>query len=147
VCCSDLLSVEISDGAVINCSDESCVKVVNKYNLQSQTPRRVTLTNDNIKDITFLSFLFSITYIFCYFKIDVGCPNFASYMELGIYCIYSFLPIRSGLTPASYPISTGAFPYEWINRKVKTISQPNPVSKLTITWRYASIPQFVFITR
>jgi hypothetical protein len=33
----DLRSVEMGDGAIINCSYESCVKVVNKSNMQSQT--------------------------------------------------------------------------------------------------------------
>jgi hypothetical protein len=36
VCSSDLQSVEISNGAVINCKYESCAKVVNKSNIQSK---------------------------------------------------------------------------------------------------------------
>jgi hypothetical protein len=40
--------VEISDGAMIKCSHKSCVKVVNKSNLQSKTPFIVTHTHDNI---------------------------------------------------------------------------------------------------
>jgi hypothetical protein len=51
LCSSDLLSVEISDGAVIKCNYESCVNVVNKPNIQSETPSRVTHTRDNIKYI------------------------------------------------------------------------------------------------
>jgi hypothetical protein len=49
LCCSDLQSVEISDGAIIKCNDGVCVKVVNKSNIQSKTPSRVTPTRDNMK--------------------------------------------------------------------------------------------------
>jgi hypothetical protein len=42
VCCSDLYNVEISDGAVITYGYKSCVKMVNKSNLQTKTPQRVT---------------------------------------------------------------------------------------------------------
>jgi hypothetical protein len=38
VCCSELYVVEISDGAVITCSYESCGEVVNKTIQQSKTP-------------------------------------------------------------------------------------------------------------
>jgi hypothetical protein len=49
VCSSDLLNcVELSDGALIKCRHELCVKVVNKFNIQSKTPSRVTYTRDNI---------------------------------------------------------------------------------------------------
>jgi hypothetical protein len=37
-CCGDLWIVEISGGAVIACSFQLCVQVVNKSNLQSKTP-------------------------------------------------------------------------------------------------------------
>jgi hypothetical protein len=37
VCCSGLQGVEISDGAIIKCSHESCVKVVNKPNYQPKS--------------------------------------------------------------------------------------------------------------
>jgi hypothetical protein len=39
---------KIIGGAIIKCSYESCVKVVNKSNSQSKTPWRVTLTCDSI---------------------------------------------------------------------------------------------------
>jgi hypothetical protein len=39
--------VEVSNGAIIMCSHESCVEVVNKSNLQSKTPSRFILTRDN----------------------------------------------------------------------------------------------------
>jgi hypothetical protein len=47
--------VEISDDAVSKCTYESCVKVVNKSNIQSKTPPRVTHTCDNTKDVTSVS--------------------------------------------------------------------------------------------
>jgi hypothetical protein len=37
VYCSELKSVEISDGAIIKCNYELCVQVVNKSNIQSKT--------------------------------------------------------------------------------------------------------------
>jgi hypothetical protein len=40
--------VEISDVAIIKCSHELRVKVVNKSNIRSKTPSRVTLTRDSI---------------------------------------------------------------------------------------------------
>jgi hypothetical protein len=52
VCNSDLKSAEISDGAVINCNYELCVKVVNKSNIQSKTPSRISLTRDNINKVS-----------------------------------------------------------------------------------------------
>jgi hypothetical protein len=36
------------DRAIIKCSHESCAEVVNKSNIQSKTPPRVTLSHDNI---------------------------------------------------------------------------------------------------
>jgi hypothetical protein len=48
LCCSDLYSVDISDGAVITRSYESSCKVFNKSNLQPKTPSRVIPTRDNI---------------------------------------------------------------------------------------------------
>jgi hypothetical protein len=47
VCCRDLLSAEISNGAIIKCSHKLCVKVVNKYNLQFKTMSVVTHTGDS----------------------------------------------------------------------------------------------------
>jgi hypothetical protein len=44
VCDTDLYSMKISDGAIIGCSYELCVKVINKSNIQSKTPSRVTHT-------------------------------------------------------------------------------------------------------
>jgi hypothetical protein len=35
--------VEISDGAIIKCNYELCVKVVNKSNIQSKTQSRVIM--------------------------------------------------------------------------------------------------------
>jgi hypothetical protein len=40
---SDLGIMEINGGAIIKCSYESCVKVLNKFNIQSQNPSIVTL--------------------------------------------------------------------------------------------------------
>jgi hypothetical protein len=40
--------VEISDSYIIICNYELCVKVVNKSNIQSKTPSRVTPSCDNI---------------------------------------------------------------------------------------------------
>jgi hypothetical protein len=44
----DLWIVEISDGAVITCSSESCVCVVNKSTHKSKPQSTVTHTRDNI---------------------------------------------------------------------------------------------------
>jgi hypothetical protein len=41
-CCADLLIVVISNGAVISCSSESCVYMVNKSNIQTKALSRVT---------------------------------------------------------------------------------------------------------
>jgi hypothetical protein len=50
-CCVDLWISEISGGAVIACSSESCVQVVNKSNIQSKTPSIVTHSKSgNYKD-------------------------------------------------------------------------------------------------
>jgi hypothetical protein len=49
VCSSELLSVEINELAIIKCSYEPCGKVVNKSNIQSETPSGVTHTLDNMK--------------------------------------------------------------------------------------------------
>jgi hypothetical protein len=48
VCNSDLYSVQISNGTVINCNYKLWVKVVSKSNIQSKTPSSVTLNWDNI---------------------------------------------------------------------------------------------------
>jgi hypothetical protein len=46
VWCGDLLSVEISDGAVIPCSFELCGKVVNKSNIEFNIPSIGTHTRN-----------------------------------------------------------------------------------------------------
>jgi hypothetical protein len=52
MCYSDLRSVEISGGAIIERNYELCGKVVNKSNIKSKTPSRVTLRlRDNIVDV------------------------------------------------------------------------------------------------
>jgi hypothetical protein len=43
-----ICELEISDGAIIKCNYKLCVKVVNKSNIQSKTPSRVTHTCDNL---------------------------------------------------------------------------------------------------
>jgi hypothetical protein len=43
VCDSDVYSVELSGGPIIKCYSELCVKVVDKFNIQSKTRSRVTL--------------------------------------------------------------------------------------------------------
>jgi hypothetical protein len=43
-----MYSVEISNGALIKCSHESCGKVVNKCNLQSKTPSISTPSGDSV---------------------------------------------------------------------------------------------------
>jgi hypothetical protein len=45
---SDLQIVEFGDGVVIKCSYKSCVKVLNKSNIQSKTPSIVTNTRDSM---------------------------------------------------------------------------------------------------
>jgi hypothetical protein len=44
----DLQSVKISDGAIIKCNYGLCVELVNKSNIQTKTPSRVTQNCDNI---------------------------------------------------------------------------------------------------
>jgi hypothetical protein len=48
----DLRTVEISDGTVIKCNYELCAKVVDKSNIQSKTPKTVTLI---LRDNTYAS--------------------------------------------------------------------------------------------
>jgi hypothetical protein len=43
-----LVCVKISDGAIIKCNYEVCVKMVNKSNIQSKPQSRVTLTRENM---------------------------------------------------------------------------------------------------
>jgi hypothetical protein len=40
--------MEISDGTIINCNHEWCLKMINKFNLQSQTPSTVAHERDSI---------------------------------------------------------------------------------------------------
>jgi hypothetical protein len=47
MCASDLFS----DGVIIKCNYELCVKVVHKSNIQSKTQSRVTHMRDNIKTL------------------------------------------------------------------------------------------------
>jgi hypothetical protein len=47
-CSSELKSVESSDGAIINCNYELCVKVVNKYIIQSSSSSIVTHRRDSM---------------------------------------------------------------------------------------------------
>jgi hypothetical protein len=47
-CALENCSVEISDGPIIKCNYEFCAKVVNKSNIQSETPSRDTPSCDNI---------------------------------------------------------------------------------------------------
>jgi hypothetical protein len=47
-CALVIYKVEISDGTIIKCNYELCVKVVNESNIQSKTPPRVTQNCDNI---------------------------------------------------------------------------------------------------
>jgi hypothetical protein len=43
LCSSELQIVDSSDGAIIKCSYEWCVKVTNKFNFDSKPPSRVIL--------------------------------------------------------------------------------------------------------
>jgi hypothetical protein len=46
--CGLVICVEISDSGIIKRNYELCVKMVNKSNIQSKTPSRVSLTRGNI---------------------------------------------------------------------------------------------------
>jgi hypothetical protein len=62
--------VEIGDGTIIKCSHESCVKVINKSNVQFNTPSIVTLTRDNTKNLIALGH-YTHPQNFCTYFLDI----------------------------------------------------------------------------
>jgi hypothetical protein len=70
VSASDLLSVwKLGSGPIIKCIYELCAKLVNKCNIQSKTPSRMTHTLDNILVAAIKCYIYSI-YKICLLYFD-----------------------------------------------------------------------------